>query len=229
MKKVFCLIASFFIFTLLKMWLWIPLAFLLGVMAIAGGAGYWNHSLTRDILLIGSIILIAVALLGAAYSYSRRLLAEKTINKNVGRVQIYAYDKKEKNNYSERERHYDDTPHRSRYDEDSYRISCYEDDEYRHSSKRKRLYDEENNTHDRYKDNTKEELLSIDSNGRREKGFETQSKIVTRTIDNEDVRVFQTRKDPDILICEYPDRLVFYKKDPYGGEPQFLSEEYKGT
>ncbi|MCL2847339.1 MAG: hypothetical protein FWE13_01125 [Firmicutes bacterium] len=39
--------------------------------------------------------------------------------------------------------------------------------------------------------------------------------------------IFATRKDPNILIMEFSDRLLFFKKCPYGGEPEFLAEELK--
>ena len=39
--------------------------------------------------------------------------------------------------------------------------------------------------------------------------------------------VFSTRKDPDILILEYSDRLMFFRKSKDGGEPEFLAEEFK--
>jgi len=40
--------------------------------------------------------------------------------------------------------------------------------------------------------------------------------------------IFATRKDPSIIIMEYSDRLLFFKKCPKGGEPTFLAEELKG-
>jgi len=39
--------------------------------------------------------------------------------------------------------------------------------------------------------------------------------------------VFATRKDPNIIIMEYSDRLLFFEKSKDGGEPVFLAEEFK--
>ncbi len=46
-------------------------------------------------------------------------------------------------------------------------------------------------------------------------------------IENEQPLVFATRKDPNIIILEYSDRLMFYKKTENG--PLLISTEYKSN
>jgi len=40
--------------------------------------------------------------------------------------------------------------------------------------------------------------------------------------------VFATRKDPNLLIKEYSDRLEFYRKSEDGKEIEFIGKEFKG-
>jgi len=55
----------------------------------------------------------------------------------------------------------------------------------------------------------------------------THKKDYKKPMPNEKPLVFCTRKDPDVLILEYSDRLMYFKKNPNGGEPEFMAEEFK--
>ena len=228
-------VASIVKFFLFKLFMWVPVTFVVGyfiLAAVMSWEGGFFAEPQRTILIAGSVILATVALTLAVTlrALRGRKFREKEEEDTPRRKAYYGPRYDEYDDYydrRDRERDY------GRYESYNYRQSQLPSKKYDWDSGK--IYQEKDHaaySNDGDKDSfngndgaTATLNLGYKNDYSKENAFSRRRSSDLNKA--EKPLVYATRKDPDILILEYSDKISYFRKSKHGGEPEFICEELR--
>jgi len=249
-SKILSFVASVVKFFLFKLFMWVPVTFVVGYFILAAVMG-WEEGFfgepQRTILIAGAIILATIALTLAI-----------TLKFVRGRKLIDRDDRDRDRDYRPLPPRYDDRERERYYRDDYYRDDYRERDKAYYDMReldarppvanKKYDWDTESKfmNYSDYSEGVQESFDTVENsatatlNGDKDYSSPAPSYNARETRQNttfpsrrritnlqEKPLVYATRKDPDILILEYSDKISYFRKNKAGGEPVFICEELK--
>ena len=226
--KLLGAVAQIAAFLLVKLGLWVPLFFAFGYLLVCA---YFKIPLADpkalDVLTSGCIISAVAGIAGTAYFRERRRAADRREkeNRKLVRTQKNKYEGSQKTvrpqkpaeqyskfnegEYGGSARENDNEYSGGAYNETTDVLSCGDDGDAQYEQKYL----------------VRAERRSRDG-GAPEPSHAQRQAVAPASFPEETPLVFATRKDPNIFIAEYSDRLIFYRKLK-NGKSELIATEYK--